>query len=220
MKTEIFDRQGLIDGFHKLFYEEAGNGRTWAATKWFGTQMLKSPFDMFLYADLIWEVKPALIIETGTWSGGSALFFAHLLDQLSHGRVMSIDLQPMKPDYPRHPRIDYIGGASSVNVDTVAYAVAATKAAFGPVMVVLDSDHSKAHVLNELGIYASFVTPGSYLILEDVNINGNPVFPDFGPGPAEALAEWLPRREDYKDETARMNKYLFTFNAWLKRRRM
>lgn len=220
MKVDIFDRQRLINDFHRLFYEADGGTKSWTATKWFGTQLLKSPLDMFLYADLIYEVKPALIIETGTWSGGSALFFAHLLDQLSHGRVISIDLQEMKLDYPRHPRIDYLSGRSSVDPQLMEDLDPWIDAADGPVMVILDSDHSKDHVLAELKAYADFVTPGSYLVLEDTNINGHPVFEDFGPGPAEALAEWLPTREDYRDETERLNKYLVTFHAWLRRRRV
>ena len=220
MKVEIFDRQKLTNDFHRLFYEGDGGTKTWSATKWFGTQMLKSPLDMFLYADLVYEVKPALIVEIGTWSGGSALFFAHMLDHLSHGRVISVDLQKMRPDYPRHPRIDYVSGFSSLDTTTLNYVAEAAEPADGPVMVILDSDHKKDHVLAELKAYADFVTPGSYLILEDTNINGHPVLDEHGPGPFEALAEWLPTREDYRDETARLNKYLFTMHAWLRRRRV
>ena len=73
------------------------------------------------------------------------------------------------------------------------------------------TDHSKKHVLNELKLYNNFVTKGSYLIVEDTNINGHPAYPDFGPGPMEAVEEFLKENEDYMIDKSK-EKYYMTFN--------
>jgi cephalosporin hydroxylase len=79
------------------------------------------------------------------------------------------------------------------------------------IMVSLDSDHSKEHVLKELEIYSKFVTKGCYLVLEDTNINGHPVYPDFGPGPMEALNEFLDHNKEFIADKNR-EKFYLTFN--------
>jgi cephalosporin hydroxylase len=79
------------------------------------------------------------------------------------------------------------------------------------VVVILDSDHSAEHVLEELRLWSEVVTPGSYLIAEDTNINGHPVYPGFGPGPAEAVATFLAERSDYSIDASR-EKLLLTWN--------
>src|SRR3989338_4497676 len=70
------NRKSVIKEFHKFFYES----NIWAETYWFGTKIYKNPFDVWVYQEIISEIKPDVIIETGTARGGSALFFAHLLD--------------------------------------------------------------------------------------------------------------------------------------------
>jgi cephalosporin hydroxylase len=86
------------------------------------------------------------------------------------------------------------------------------------VMVILDSDHSKVHVLNELRIYSELVTRGSYLIVEDMCLNGHPVYPGFGLGPMEAVEEFLKESKDFVADRRR-EKYYITFNpkGYLKR---
>ena len=78
-------------------------------------------------------------------------------------------------------------------------------------MVVLDSDHSQAHVAAELEAYRSFVAPGCYLVVEDTNINGHPVAADFGPGPMEAVEAFLPRAPEFEVDRSR-ERFLLTLN--------
>ena len=76
---------------------------------------------------------------------------------------------------------------------------------------ILDSDHTEAHVSRELELLAPYVTPGSYLIVEDTNINGHPTYPTFGPGPYEAVSTFLRAHPEFVVDTAR-EKFLMTFN--------
>jgi cephalosporin hydroxylase len=86
------------------------------------------------------------------------------------------------------------------------------------VLVILDSDHSKQHVLNELAAYAPLVTLGSYLIVQDTHVNGHPVEPMFGPGPMEALTEFLATNPDFVSDRGR-ERLMFTMhpNGYLRR---
>jgi len=83
---------------------------------------------------------------------------------------------------------------------------------------VLDSDHSKSHVLNELNLLAPYVSLGSYIIVEDTNINGHPSYPSFGEGPYEAVEEFLESTRNFTVDYSK-EKFLMTFNpnGYLKR---
>lgn len=230
-------KQGIIDDFHKLSYSAAyEEGLTWQRTQWLGFPLFKMPQDLLTLTDVIWQVKPHLIIETGTAAGGSALFMASYCDAVGSGKILTIDMRPMDRNYPAHPRIAFLGGRSSVDPDVLAevnrwhdfYAVARTygeapntfTSPGGPVMVILDSDHSKAHVLKELDAYADFVTPGSYMVVEDTNVGpGRPVLHEHGPGPWHALEEWLPKHPEFKVDERVARWQLFSQHTWLRRTR-
>ncbi len=212
----------LTDAWHLQEYNAGSEGRSWAGCKYFGTKILKLPSDMWLYQEVVTEIKPALIIETGTFSGGSALFFAHLMDQLSYGRVISIDIQPIQPSYPRHHRITYWDKTDSSDQELKRPLLNITHDdREAPVMVVLDSLHTAEHVCKELDIYAPLVSGGSYLVVEDTNVGPNDVvFPEHGPGPGDALREWLPKHPDFKVDIARSQKFGYSYHTWVRRRRV
>jgi len=171
--------------------------------------------DLWVYQELIYAVKPDLLIETGTYRGGSAYYFASLFDLLQQGEVVTIDIDEL-PDRPVHPRITYLTGSSTAD-DMVAH-VRARSLGKHTVMVVLDADHTEAHVRRELDLYSPLVTPGSYLVVEDTCVNGHPVLPDFGPGPMEAVEHFLATSVDFEADK-NMERHLVSFNpgGWLRR---
>jgi cephalosporin hydroxylase len=191
--------------FHKLYYDS----RIWERTRWLGTPVQKLPLDLWLFQELIVELRPDLIIETGTFAGGSALFYASVMDALGSGRVVTVDINT-DPARPTHPRIKYITGASTD--PQVVDQVRARAEGAERVMVILDSDHTKEHVLGELHAYAPLVTLGSALIVEDTDINGHPVDPHFGPGPMEAVIEFLAGTVDFTLDRDLERRFLVTFH--------
>lgn len=183
--------------------------------RWMGVKIQKMPFDCWVYQEILHECRPDVLIETGTYNGGSTLFYAHMFDLLGHGEVLSIDLEP-QADLPQHPRISYLT-ASSTSPEALAWI--AERIEGKKVMVVLDSDHSEKHVRAELEALAPLVSPGQYLVVEDTNINGHPVYPSFGPGPMEALDEWLKTNPPFDADPAREKFYFSYFPRGFWRRR-
>ena len=181
--------QGLVDAFHHFYYSSWQNGQPTIDIAWFGWRTLKCPLDLWIYQELIVATRPDVIIECGTRFGGSAAYLASLFDLLGHGRVISIDIDT-DPGLPRpqHPRIRYVAG-SSTDPDLVRSLKA--EVVDERVMVILDSDHSEAHVLDELRAWHDVVAVGGWLIVEDTNVNGHPTFPEHGPGPMEAVDRFL-----------------------------
>jgi cephalosporin hydroxylase len=203
----------IIRACHQLYY--ARKEQTWGNTYWLGVSVQKCPPDLWIYQEIIYETRPDLIIECGTARGGSALYLASICELLGCGQVVTIDVIP-QPGRLQHPRITYLTGSSTSSeiIEQVrALAAGATK-----VMVVLDSDHHKDHVLQEMRIYSSLVSVGCYLIVEDTILNGHPVVPDFGPGPWEAVEEFLRENHDFEIDKRR-EKFMLTANpnGYLKR---
>ena len=202
-----------VDEFHKLYYYSFD--RTWNNTFWFGIPILKFPLDLWIYQETIYKIRPDIIIETGTAKGGSALFLASLCDLMNNGKIVTIDIKPDEK-WPQHNRITYLTGSSTS--DEVVKKVETIIGNNAKVMVILDSDHTMAHVLKELRIYGRFVSRGSYLIVEDTNVNGHPVDPDHGPGPMEAVKKFLDEDRNFVIDKEK-EKFFLTFNpcGYLKR---
>lgn len=211
-------KQELIDAYHCLYYGSAyEEGVGWQRTQWLGFPLYKMPSDAFNLVDIVWQTKPQLIIETGTAAGASALFMASYLDACGSGKVLTIDISPVNRAYPAHPRIAYLGGRSSVDKDVLAEVQTNIDHYGGPVMVILDSDHSKDHVLKELEAYHKFVTPGAYLIVEDENVNGHPVLSEHGPGPYEASEEFFAKHPEFRKDQRVPSYHLFSQHGWYRR---
>lgn len=209
------DARDVVDRFHRLYYNAGFRGGTWTDTRWLGVPTLKFPGDLWVYQELVHELAPDLIVETGTADGGSGLYLATLCQAKGRGEVITIDIEA-RPGRPRHDRLTYITGSS---IDPAVLEALARRAGdAGTVLVVLDSDHRRDHVLAELRAYAPLVTPGSYLVVEDTNVNGHPVYEHHGPGPMEAVEDFLKETDRFAVDRTR-EKFLLTFNpgGWLKK---
>jgi cephalosporin hydroxylase len=170
--------------------------------------------------EIISEIRPDYIIEAGTRYGGTTLFYASVLSLVNpNGKVITIDIAPETDDASKLPlwnqRVEMIVGSSVEPkvTDHIAEEVKGKK-----VLVTLDSLHTREHVLKEMQIYSKLVTPGSYLVVQDTNLNGHPVEPNFGPGPMEAVQEFLKTNDNFVADRSR-EKFFLTFypGGWLKR---
>jgi cephalosporin hydroxylase len=196
-------RDATLSRAHDAFYESDA----WTETWWLGAQALKNPLDLWVYQEIVYETRPEVIVETGTYRGGSALYLASICDLLGSGEVLSIDIEPMRDDYPQHPRVTYLAGRSST--DTGVLEEVRVRADGRRTLVILDSDHSQGHVEAELDAYSPLVPLGCYLIVEDSNIGR--IRPDLLPGPMEAVEAFLARTDEFEVDPGR-EKFLITFN--------
>ena len=208
--TLTSDEQRLADQFHDLYYRLGQGGRHTSHISWLGYSVLKCPLDLWIYQELISRLQPEFIIETGTASGGSALFLASMCELIGRGQVVTIDIDARERQrLPIHPRIEYLTG-SSVDQAVIARVHEALNGKQAG-LVILDSDHHKDHVLAEMRVFAPLVSPGGYLIVEDTNINGHPTYPDFGPGPMEAVRSFLAENNAFQVDTG-CERFILTMN--------
>jgi cephalosporin hydroxylase len=180
---------------------------------WVGHPLIQTPHDLWTIQETISAVRPALLIETGTFKGGSSMFYAHLMDLLDYGRIITVDLT--KKHDRSHPRVTYLLG-DSVGDAVVDEMTKAVSEADGPIMVILDSGHTAEHVSREMDIYGDFVTPGSYMLVQDgkYDSKGRPQ------GPLKSIVEYLPDHPEFEVEHGKCNRFLITHHplGWLRRR--
>lgn len=188
-----------------------------SSTSWLGVPIWQNVLDLWTIQETIAEIKPALLIETGTNRGGSALFYASLMDLIGQGKVLTIDIERLHQ--LDHPRIDFLHG-SSTDPQIVEQVRSAARAADGPVMVILDGDHSQQHVAHELELYAEFVTPGSVILSQDGVIDQLWLFSDSRPGPLGANQDFLARHPEFEHDRERNERFLVSHHpvGWLRRR--
>lgn len=181
-KTLTMDEAGqtkVLDLYSKAAFEAIS--REWVRVgwnqkypytfSWLGRPVIQLPEDMIRMQEVIFQVKPDVIIETGVAHGGSLIFYSSLCKAIEKGRVIGIDIE-IRPHnraaieaHPLSDRITLIEGSS-----TAPEIVAQVKSQVQPgetVLVILDSNHTYAHVANELEAYADLVSPGSYIVATD-----------------------------------------------------
>jgi len=190
--TRDVEAHEIADRFGKLFYDQWNS----FSRSWMGVKISKYPTDLFLYQRILFELRPDVIIETGTYMGGTSLFLAHMFDILGgKGRVITVDKRDLRGKKD-HPRITYITGRStSLEVLERIKRMIDSRLAC---MVILDSDHSELMVRRELSRYSKFVTPGQFLIADSTYLNGHPIKSSYGSGPYEAVEWFLARHPDFE----------------------
>lgn len=188
---------------------------------WMGIPTYKNPMDMWIYQEMIFELKPDVIVEIGSYAGGSTQFLAEMLDIVGNGIVVAIDIDRTRY-VAAHDRIVTVTGDSSSEpiVSRVAELCEGRN-----VMVIHDGDHSRPQVIKDLRAYAPFVSVGHYLIVEDgicdqmkpgvaTGLYGE--WPDGGP--LAATREFLAENNDFEVDKSR-ERYIITYNpeGFLKR---
>jgi cephalosporin hydroxylase len=146
--------------------------------------------------EIIYKLQPEFIIETGTAYGGSSIFFASILNLIGKGHIITVDINnkldkdnwslPVQRLFDKH--ITFIQGSST---DSKIVSNIFNTVGDSTCLIMLDSWHTKVHVLEELNIYSKLIKPNYYIIVEDTHVNGNPVPWKWGDGPMEAVEEFL-----------------------------
>jgi len=196
-----------------------GANEHWYEQEWLSVPVWQLPGDLLRLQQIVVEVKPKWIVETGTKFGGSAIFFSSLLKLLGRedGGVITADLTQYSEaveTFRSHPHAGLIrkaivgDAASQAVLDQVEQAMRGYE---GPTLVFLDDNHNAEHVFREMNLYAPLVTPGSYLIVADTvfeDLAGTPVgtatekYPDVRKSnPRVAVKRFLAERSDFvRDE--------------------
>ena len=202
---------------------------------WMGRPIIQLPEDMIRTQEVIYSVRPSVIVETGVAHGGSLIYYASLCKAMGHGRVIGIDIE-IRPHnrqaieaHEMFDRITLYEGSSTA--PDVVQAVKDDVGDNGPVLVILDSNHSKQHVADELAAYHDLVTPGSYIVATDGSMRDLHDVPRGQPEwtwdhPAEAAEEFAQANPDFTieqpawpfNESGLSKNITHWPNAWLKKR--
>lgn len=208
----------IIDIFHSVFYARESN-HTGPPKLYNGVPIHKNPGDMFNYQQILFDQKPDYIIECGAYQGGSTMFFADTLKLIGKGKIVSVDIcereERWYPQVEAHERTVLIPG-SSVAPEIVAKVkdIVADGSSF---FLILDSLHTQAHVLKEMECYGPLLAKGNYMIVEDSNLNGHPLPPQWHTqtmqegGPFEAVQEYMKKYQDFEIDSEIENRFLFSY---------
>ncbi len=191
--------------------------RNFNQVTWAGNPIWQNILDLWVIQETIFEIKPAVILETGTNRGGSSFFYGQLLDLIGQGRVLTVDVE--KLHNLQHPRVTCLIG-SSVSEPVLSRMRIAAETADGPVLVILDSDHSAAHVRRELEAYAPLVSRDGHLLVQDGVIDTLRKFRKGRPGPLAAVHDFLRDHPEFEIDADRCRRFPITHHpdGWLRRR--
>lgn len=175
--------------------------------RWLGIPSLQNPGDNWLMQEIITELKPDFVIETGTFKGGSSLFYATVLEKINeNGKVITVDISPQVEEASKFKifkeRVEVIKG-DSVSPEVIKKIAKRVKN--HKVLVTLDSLHTKEHVLKELKLYSNFVSLNSYIIVQDTILYKR----DLDDGPMGAIKEFLKTNKNFVIDRSR-EKFFFT----------
>lgn len=176
--VEAMARDPMMRQQSRLWFDASFHAEYSYHFRWLGVPIIQYPQDIVAMQELIWEIKPDLVIETGIARGGSLIFYASMLHLLGRGDVLGIDIdirthnRTAIESHPMARRITMFEGSSVT--DEMAARVREFAAAYRTILLVLDSSHTHSHVLRELELYAPLVTPGSYCVVFDTVIEDMP----------------------------------------------
>jgi len=194
--------------------------------KWNGVEILQYPNDLMLYQEIIMEQEPEWIIETGTHAGGQTLYLSAVVQSIKpDAKILTVDLDPTRwnrttKETIKNPnvramldRVEFIEGSS-----TAPEVVAKMKQRIGAskkVLVILDSLHTKEHVVNEMNAYSEMVSPGGYMIVTDTHLDA--LWGEVGP--KAALDAWLPSHPEFSPDRSR-ERFVVSANhgGWLRKK--
>jgi cephalosporin hydroxylase len=169
-RVPLYSKEGF-ELLSQLWLKVGWNQKYTYTFSWMGRPIIQLPDDMVRIQEVIHATQPDVIVETGIAHGGSLIYYASLCKAMGHGRIVGVDVE-IRPHNRRaieaHPLAELITMIEGGSTDTQI--VARVRAEVGDassVLVLLDSNHSRAHVRAELEVYAPFVTPGSYIVATD-----------------------------------------------------
>jgi len=169
-EVKLYTKEGF-EMLSNLWIKVAAEFKVNYELTWLGRPIIQFGSDMIMLQELIWEVKPDIFIETGIAHGGSLIYTASLFEMIGNGRVIGIDIDIREHNkvailaHPMFKRISMIEGSSVA--DSTILALEKQLESGKKIMVMLDSNHSREHVLNEINLYSKYIPVGSYLIVQD-----------------------------------------------------
>lgn len=190
--------------------------RIMTETTYFGVTALKSPNDFWVYQEIIFDMKPDIILEIGNNHGGSTLALAHMCDLMGQGQVIGVDInhENIPEIVTQHPRITLIEGDACSLYDGIKQLIPEKD----KVLIIEDSSHTYENTLNVLNTYSSLTKSGDYFIVEDtICYHGLEVGPQ--PGPYEAVEKFISENDCFEIDRSKES-FLITWNpkGYLKRK--